>query len=570
MKKVTLFNKLFSEFRIQDALLCGLLGFIAASVTFFNLGDIKFPQTDYNATSNKPIFIDFGQMIEFEGVVFLNGGNPNVGGFRLYAWDGGNASELFHEETRIIRFHWLAFQFPVKTRYVIVEPSETGMCILEMGFVSNDEYVKPVAYQPSDAVFMFDETWVIPENPSYINNMYFDETIHAFTAYEFIHSQMPHEWTHPPLGKSIIALGINIFGMTPFGWRFMSALFGVLMIFPIYALGKRIFKSRLFAFFASFVFIFDFMRFVQARVATLDSFLLTFIICAYLFMYEYSSIRPENRLAPKALMCLALSGVFMGLAISVKWQGAFAGLGLFALFVLTWNESRLDHDFYNKGTFTKSFSKTVVLCVLFFIVVPIVIYCLAYIPFSRASGLRWPEGIIENQLNMLKFHTQMAENNIYQSRWWTWPLNLNPMVYNRLDIGAGRYSSISSFGNPALWWGGLLALLWCVYRWIANKDKTARFLCVAWIAHILPWAFISRSSFIYHYFPCVPFLALMVAYFIKTRSKQRQVCYTLGCCALVFIMFVVFYPALSGMTVNTNYIALLEWLPGWQFIRYGF
>mgnify|MGYP007025237109 CR=1 FL=1 len=35
--------------------------------------------------------------------------------------------------------------------------------------------------------------------------------------------------SHPPLGKLIISIGIAMFGMVPFGWRFMGTLFGVLM-----------------------------------------------------------------------------------------------------------------------------------------------------------------------------------------------------------------------------------------------------------------------------------------------------------------------------------------------------
>jgi dolichyl-phosphate-mannose--protein O-mannosyl transferase len=66
--------------------------------------------------------------------------------------------------------------------------------------------------------------------------MIFDEVYHAKTAYEYIRKVLPDEDTHPPLGKAIIALGIQIFGMTPFGWRFMGILFGILMLPLLYVL----------------------------------------------------------------------------------------------------------------------------------------------------------------------------------------------------------------------------------------------------------------------------------------------------------------------------------------------
>ena len=49
-----------------------------------------------------------------------------------------------------------------------------------------------------------------------------------------IHKLYCYENTHPPLGKVIMAVGVLIFGMCPFGWRFLGTLFGVLMVPIIY------------------------------------------------------------------------------------------------------------------------------------------------------------------------------------------------------------------------------------------------------------------------------------------------------------------------------------------------
>ena len=40
----------------------------------------------------------------------------------------------------------------------------------------------------------------------------------------------PYETTHPPLGKVIMMAGIEMFGMDPFGWRFMGTIFGIAMV----------------------------------------------------------------------------------------------------------------------------------------------------------------------------------------------------------------------------------------------------------------------------------------------------------------------------------------------------
>ena len=83
------------------------------------------------------------------------------------------------------------------------------------------------------------------------------------------HSRLePYENTHPPLGKLIISLGIRMFGMNPFGWRFMGTLFGVLMLPILYHLLKRLFGSTFLCTAGTVLFAFDFMHYVQTRIAT--------------------------------------------------------------------------------------------------------------------------------------------------------------------------------------------------------------------------------------------------------------------------------------------------------------
>ena len=56
-----------------------------------------------------------------------------------------------------------------------------------------------------------------------------------------------YEWTHPPLGKVFISLGVRMFGMNPFGWRIIGVLFGIGMIPFMYFFGRRLFKNRTWA-----------------------------------------------------------------------------------------------------------------------------------------------------------------------------------------------------------------------------------------------------------------------------------------------------------------------------------
>ena len=76
---------------------------------------------------------------------------------------------------------------------------------------------------------IIDEQEKIAPYYSYQNSSYFDEIYHARTAYEHIQNIYPYEVSHPPLGKVLMGVGIRIFGMVPFGWRFMGTLAGELL-----------------------------------------------------------------------------------------------------------------------------------------------------------------------------------------------------------------------------------------------------------------------------------------------------------------------------------------------------
>jgi dolichyl-phosphate-mannose--protein O-mannosyl transferase len=81
---------------------------------------------------------------------------------------------------------------------------------------------------------------------------YFDEIYHAFTARLVLHADSkawewwnPHpegfayEWTHPPVSKLGMALGM-VFGENSFGWRIPQAIVGTISILFVYCLPRNI------------------------------------------------------------------------------------------------------------------------------------------------------------------------------------------------------------------------------------------------------------------------------------------------------------------------------------------
>jgi dolichyl-phosphate-mannose-protein mannosyltransferase len=99
-------------------------------------------------------------------------------------------------------------------------------------------------------------------------------------------------------------------------------------------------------------------------------------------------------------------------------------------------------------------------------------------------------------------------------------------------------------------------------RW----DIAAIFIVVVFFSSWIPYIFISRVTFIYHFFVSMPFLCLASAYFInKYWNTRGGKIATIIFFASVVALFAVFYPVISGAPVSTDWIHKLKWFPSWYF-----
>ena len=419
---------------------------------------------------------------------------------------------------------------------------------------------------PADAGALCDEADTVPASSTYYNSSYFDEIYHARTAYEHLRGVYPYEVSHPPLGKEILSLGIAIFGMTPFGWRCMGALFGVAMLPLMWDLLRRMFRDDRVALCGAALLACDFMHLTQTRIATIDSFATLFILLMYLFLYRYFT---EGKLRH-----LAACGVTFGIGAATKWTCLYAGAGLGVLWALHWVFSGVRaHRAGNGRRYARRLLGNIGFCLVFFVLVPGMIYYASYYPYGAARGLHgagmyftreYAAIVLENQRFMFTYHAGLVATHPYASRWWQWLLDLRPILYY-LSYGDGTVSTIGAFVNPLLCWGGLLALPVLAYRAVRH-DRTALFLLVGYLAQVLPWVFISRLTFEYHYFAATLFLVLALGY-VFDRLRQR------GSFGIVYVftaasgaLLALFYPVLTGVTVSRSYAwNVLKWLPDWPF-----
>ena len=497
------------------------------------------------------------------------------------------------------------------TRYLRLSLTDNDASLIELVFLdANGNITRPLN---ADAYpTLFDESGLYPERYSFRNSMYFDEIYHARTAYEFLHGLPTYENTHPPLGKIFIALGVAIFGMNPFGWRIMGTLFGIAMLPFIYLLGKKMTRNTPAAALACFLFAFDFMHFTQTRIATIDVYITFFVIAMYYFMYYYCSMSFYDTPLYKTFVPLGLCGICMGLGIASKWTGIYAGCGLALLFfahlLRRYREYLYAKAHPGKSTngmehqqIVKRFPdytvKTIDFCLTFFVLVPAVIYLLSYLPFVDNSHPGLFDRMLTNQTSMFNYHSGLEATHPYSSSWYQWPTMVRPIWYYSGYLTDAVKEGISAFGNPVVWWIGILAFIYILYLLIRNNAflcsltghtqtecstdtattlshreyAAAAFLAVGYLAQYLPWFFVTRITFIYHYFPSVPFVVLMIVYsLMQWKKHMSDRTFIIVCCAyaaVAFALFLLFYPVLSGQPVDVDFvIKYLRWRDTWVLI----
>lgn len=573
----------------RDALFITLLTLVYAVVAFWNLGDNRAPQT-VRSLDGESALIDLGSQETVYRVQFYTGIGQGSYTFE-FSPDGENwlAAGTFEQgHAALLKWQELDLsglpQSPV--RYLRITgsgPAELG----EVAVYGENGEMLPLS---ADCPELCDEQDLVPAEASYLNSSYFDEIYHARTAWEHLRNIYPYEVSHPPLGKLILSIGISLFGMTPFGWRFMGTLFGVLMLPVMYVFAKKLFGGRLVPACCAVIFAADFMHFTQTRIATIDTYAVFFILLMYLFMWLFVSTDKWRY--------LALSGLFFGLGAASKWTCLYAGAGLGVIWLIYWIRKFLavgaalrggplpaasDADQHGRPrraapTLTDEacdvpFLKNILFCLVFFVLIPGVIYYLSYYPYALAKGITSPfdrgyaQIVLENQKFMFTYHSGVTAEHPYSSRWYQWMLDIRPILYYLHYYPDGTRSSFGAWVNPVLCWAGLLALFVLGYMALARRDKKAGFLLLGYLAQLLPWVFISRITFEYHYFPSTVFLILALGYVFSLMGRRER-WRILGLTGLCAALFVLFYPALSGLRVdNSAASALLQWLPTWPFVR---
>ncbi len=437
---------------------------------------------------------------------------------------------------------------------------------------------------------------------------------------------------HPPVGKQLIAMGEAIFGYNAWGWRFASAICGTLLVLLVIRIVRRMSRSTLIGAFAGILLIADGATFVSSRIGMLDIFITLFATAAFgCLIVDRDEVRARIARADAEGRIDASpwgprlgvrwwrfgAGILLGLACGTKWSGMY--------FVLAFGLLSVGFDLVARraygvrrpwiGTAIRDIGPALYALVL----VPLGVYLATYWAwFSSEDGVyryavgnqvgrdgpwSWIPGALRSLWfysgETLGFHeglTNSAGNHHpWESKPWTWPMGLRPMLYHYADngvTGCGQNQCVKAMmlvGTPAIWWIAFPVLGWGLWRIVARRDWRYTAVLVGYGAGLIPWFFtLDRQMYYFYAVALAPFLVMAIALvlgdilgpvrkvpirrstagtFLPELPSERRslgllaVCIYLG---LVIANFIWLWPILTAMSITPGSWHAHLWLPSWR------
>ena len=334
---------------------------------------------------------------------------------------------------------------------------------------------------------------------------------------------------HPPLGKWLIWLGMQLFGAdSAFGWRFATALLGTLMIPLVILIARRLIGSNFFAAVAGLMMALEGISITLSRIAILDGMLAFFALLGFYFVVRDESAwrKRLRRTRSDALVLrgwLLLAGVSLGLAASVKWSGLYflAAFGLYTFLVDLHLRGRLGMP--RVFAIGQGALNAIVLLVPAFAV-----YVASWLGWIIGSGgwgrnakPSWYESLWDYHLNAYSFHTGLTSPHPYQANAFEWLLSLRPtaLFFERYEASSACgwltdcTVALTAIPNLIIWIAGLSAIIWLGFSNTRKFDPKSFAIVTGFLAGWLPWSFyLERTTFQFYAVGYAPFLVLALAF----------------------------------------------------------
>ena len=463
-----------------------------------------------------------------------------------------------------------------------------------------------LGYPTDGGTPVFDEKHYVPQAWQMLRNGGVEDN----PGYELV--------VHPPLGKQLIALGELAFGYDGFGWRAAAAVSGVLCVLLVVRVGRRITRSTLLGGIAGVLLICDGVSHVQSRMGMLDAFSALFVLAAFATLVcDRDDVRGRlreavtrgelgaGRFGPRlgARWWRLATGVLLGMGCAVKWSGVY-WLVAFAALSLLWDYTARRAAGVRRP-FAGALVRDLAPAAWALALVPVLVYGSAWwawfgsetaidrhaVGEQVGAGGAWafvPDAIRSLWYysgQVLQFHagltTQASGVHPWESKPWTWPMGLRPMLYYYASgeqvTGCGGPDCVSAvmlIGTPALWWPSLVVLGFALWRAVTRFDWRYGAVLVGWAAGVLPWiANIDRQMYFFYMTPVAAFLVLATVLVMGeilgragASAERRQTgLLVVGLwVGAVVANFAWLWPILVGMPITPEMWDSQLWLPSWR------
>ncbi|MFD8492225.1 dolichyl-phosphate-mannose--protein mannosyltransferase [Amycolatopsis sp. NPDC059657] len=453
---------------------------------------------------------------------------------------------------------------------------------------------------------VFDEKHYVPQAWQVLRNGGYEDNY----GYELV--------VHPPLAKQLIALGEWLVGYNGWGWRLSAALAGVLIVFLTVRIARRLTRSTLLGAIAGVLVICDGVLHLQARMGMLDIFIALFVLAAFgCLLRDRDQVRErlavavaegwadESKFGPRLgfRWWRFAAGLMIGLSFCVKWSGLYyiVAFGLLCVFfdVAARRAAGVEHPWL--GTIVRDVAPAL----FAILVIPFLMYLGSYWAWfasETATDRNYVEmknidpgfwGFVPDALrslgdytaNVLHFHanlnTPKDNPHPWESKPWTWPMGLRPMLYyyesGAAATGCGEANCVRAtmlIGTPAMWWLALPMVGWSIWRSVFRSDWRYAAVLVAYLAGLLPWFInLDRQMYFFYATPMAPFLILGLTLILgqilgsAQRGFERRgtgllvVALYVG---LVVANFAWLWPILNGDSITSGQWQAEMWLPSWR------
>jgi dolichyl-phosphate-mannose-protein mannosyltransferase len=425
--------------------------------------------------------------------------------------------------------------------------------------------------------------------------------------FDHVFAGSPSYVVHPPGGKWVIAIGEWLFGMNPYGWRFMVALLGTLSVLMIARIGRRLFQSTLLGCIAGLLLAVDGMHYVHSRTALLDLPLMFWALAAFgalLIDRDRSRKILADRLDDLDRMGPGLgwrpwrivAGVCLGAACSTKWSGLWF-LVAFGLMTVLWDAGARKTAGVHRpylGTLVRDVGPAFASIVFVAVAVYMLSWTGWFLGGDDAYLRNWakdnpgtsllPDALrswLHYQSDTYHFHRDLSTFHPYRSNPWGWILLARPVSYfyegpKRGELGCHVDEcsrAITALGTPAIWWAAAIAIFVVAFLWIGRRDWRAGAVLAGLAGGYLPWFFLQdRTIYSFYSVAFVPWVVLAVTMCLglilggpeaSARRRQWGTAIVGSYIVLAIINFWWLLPVLSAQVIPRSDWAHRMWWTSW-------